>query len=202
MNYSTAKFISIVLHPVLMPTYALVIIFSVSHYLNFTMPPPLKFALFSIVIFNTLIMPVIISWLLLRKGLIKSFNMDKREERIIPFICNAVLMMVAYYMISQISIPKIFSMMLLGAAASVVIAIIINLKWKVSIHMIGIGGITGMFFGLSTFLLIDLRIPIVVSIIVAGLIGSARISMGAHRQAHLYFGFFVGFCCEYFVLSI
>lgn len=202
MNYSTAKFISIVLHPVLMPTYALVIIFSVSHYLNFTTPAPIKFALLSIVIFNTLIMPVIISWLLLRKGLIKSFNMEKREERIVPFICNAVLMMVAYYMISQISIPRIFSMMLLGAAASVVIAIIINLKWKVSIHMIGIGGITGMLFGLSTFLLIDLRIHIVISILIAGLIGSARISMGAHRQGQLYVGFLVGFCCEFFVLSI
>lgn len=202
MNYRTAKLISILMHPVLMPTYALVIIFALSNYLDYTTPPSVKAALFSIVIFNTLIMPVIISWLLLRKGLIKSFNMEKREERIVPFICNAVLMMVAYYMISQISIPKIFSMMLLGAAASVVLAIIINLKWKVSIHMIGIGGITGMFFGLSTFLLIDLRMPIVISIIVAGLIGTARISMGAHRQGQLYVGFLVGFCCEYFVLSI
>ncbi len=92
--------------------------------------------------------------------------------------------------------------MLLGAAASVVLAIIINLKWKVSIHMIGIGGITGMFFGLSTFLLIDLRFPILISLIVAGLIGTARLSMGAHRPGQLYVGFLVGFCCEYFVLSI
>ena len=112
MNYRTAKLISIVMHPVLMPTYALVIIFSLSNYLDYTTPPSVKAALFSIVIFNTLIMPVIISWLLLRKGLIKSFNMEKREELIVPFICNAVLMMVAYYMISQISIPKIFSMIL------------------------------------------------------------------------------------------
>jgi len=202
MNYRTAKVISILLHPVLMPTYALMLIFRLSNYLDYTTPPSVKMALYLIVVFNTLIMPVVISWLLLRKGLIKSFNMDHREERLVPFICNSVLMMIAYYMISQISIPKIFSMLLLGAAASVVLAIIINLKWKVSIHMIGIGGITGMFFGMSTFLLIDLRFPILISLLVAGLVGTARMSMGAHKPAQLYAGFFIGFCCEYFVLSI
>jgi len=202
MNYRTAQIISILLHPVLMPTYALLLIFKLSHYLDYTTPQSIKLALFLIVIFNTLLMPVFISWLLLKRGLIKSFNMDKREERIVPFLCNTALMMVAYYMISRISIPKIFSMLLLGAAASVVIAILINLKWKVSIHMIGIGGITGMFFGLSTFLLIDLRIPILIALVIAGIIGTARLSMGAHRPSQLYLGFLVGFCCEYFVLSI
>ena len=202
MNYRTAKVISILLHPVLMPTYALMLIFRLSNYLDYTTPPSVKMALYLIVVFNTLIMPVVISWLLLRRGLIKSFNMDQREERIVPFIANTILMMVAYYMISQISIPKIFSMLLLGAAASVVLAVIINLKWKVSIHMIGIGGIVGMFFGMSTFLLIDLRIPILVSLLVAGLIGTARMAMGSHKPAQLYVGFLVGFCCEYFVLSI
>src|SRR6187431_1772241 len=181
MNYRTAKVISILLHPVLMPTYALMLIFRLSNYLDYTTPPSVKMALYLIVVFNTLIMPVLISWLLLKKGLIKSFNMDQREERLVPFICNTVLMMIAYYMISQISIPKIFSMLLLGAAASVVLAIIINLKWKVSIHMIGIGGIVGMFFGMSTFLLIDLRFPILISLLVAGLIGTARMTMGSHK---------------------
>ena len=202
MNYQLAKFISIILHPVLMPTYALILIFRLSNYLDYTTPPSVKLGLYIIVVFNTLIMPVVISWLLLRRGMIRSFNMEQREERIVPFICNTVLMMIAYYMISQISIPKIFSMLLLGAAAAVVLAIIINLKWKVSIHMIGIGGITGMFFGMSTFLLIDLRIPILISLVVAGLVGTARMSMGAHKPAQLYSGFFLGFACEYFVLSI
>ena len=202
MNYRTAKVISILMHPVLMPTYALVLIFRLSNYLDYTTPSSVKMALFLIVVFNTLIMPVVISWLLLKRGLIRSFNMEQREERMVPFIFNTVLMMIAYYMISQISIPKIFSMLLLGAAASVVLAIIINLKWKVSIHMIGIGGIVGMFFGMSTFLLIDLRFPILISLLVAGLIGTARMAMGSHKPAQLYVGFFIGFCCEYFVLSI
>ena len=202
MNYRVAKFISIVLHPVLMPTYALILVFQLSNYLDYTTPPAAKVALFMIVIFNTLIMPVLISWLLIRKGFIKSFNMDKREERVVPFISNTVLMMIAYYMLNRLALPKIFTLLLLGAATSVVLAVIINLKWKVSIHMIGLGGITGMFFGMSTFLLIDLRIPILISVIVAGIAGTARLAMGAHRPSQLYTGFLIGFCCEFFVLSL
>ena len=202
MTYRTARFISYIMHPVLMPTYALVLIFQLSRYLEYTTTPTAKLALFLIVIFNTLLMPVAVSWLLLKRGFIRSFNMEKREERIVPFICNAVLMMIAYYMMQQLALPRIFSFLLLGAAASVLLAIIISLIWKISIHMIGIGGITGMMFGMSTFLLIDLRIPILITILVAGLIGTARMAMSAHHPLQLYGGFLVGFFCEYLVLSI
>jgi membrane-associated phospholipid phosphatase len=68
--------------------------------------------------------------------------------------------------------------------------------------MIGIGGLIGTFFGMSSFLLVDLRFPIIVCFIIAGLIGTARLSLGSHHPAQLYGGFFIGFFCEYVLLSI
>ncbi|MCX6290666.1 MAG: hypothetical protein NT126_02765 [Bacteroidetes bacterium] len=202
MNSRLAQFFSIVLHPVLMPTYALLLIFRLNTYIAYATSPTSKAALFMVIIFNTLIMPVVISYLLITRGYIRSFEMQKRQERIIPFISNVILLMVAYYMMRQVVLPKIFYFLILGAAASVAIAILVNLKWKISIHMIGIGGITGMLFGMSTYLLMDLRIPILVTILVAGLLGTARISLGAHHPMQVYAGFFVGFFCEYFLLGI
>src|SRR6185369_12281295 len=174
MNRRLSRFLSVVLHPVLMPSYALLIIFQLNTYIAYTTPPQVKFALYIVIIFNTLIMPVVISYLLITRGYIRSFEMQRRQERIIPFFSNLALMLVAYYMIRQIVVPKIFYLLLLGAAGAVVIGIIINLKWKISIHMIGIGGIVGMLFGMSTFMLADLRIPILISILVSGLLGTAR----------------------------
>lgn len=147
-------------------------------------------------------MPVVISYLLITRGYIKSFEMQKRQERIIPFVSNLILLMVAYYIMRQIPLPKIFYLLILGAAAAVSIAIFINIKWKISIHMIGIGGIVGTLYGMSTFLLIDLRIPILISVLIAGLLGTARLTRGAHYPLQVYAGFFVGFFCEYFLLSI
>jgi len=202
MNYRFARTLSIIFHPVLMPTYALLLVFQLSRFLNYVTPDKVKEALYLIVTFNTLIAPLFIAWLLLRRGWIKSFNMERRQERIVPYLSNAILMMVAYYMLRQLGLPKLFYLLLLGAATSVVFAVVINLVWKISIHMIGVGGVVGMFFGMSEFLLIDLRIPILIALLVAGLIGTARLSLGAHHPMQIYAGFFVGFLCEYFILAI
>jgi hypothetical protein len=202
MNYRIARFISSILHPVLMPTYAVILIFVLNRYLNYTTTPYTKIALFTVIIFNTFIMPVFISYLLMKRGYIKSFYMEERHERYVPFIIQAVLMMIAYYMLTRIALPRVIYLMLLGAIASIVIVVIINFRWKISIHMVGIGGITGLMFGLSSLFLLDLRIPIIITIIVAGILGSARLRMGAHQPAQIYLGYLVGFVCEYALLSI
>jgi hypothetical protein len=202
MNEKLARILSVILHPVLMPSYALYFLLNHSTYFAMTTSLQEKSALYSIILLNTLILPVAISYILIRRGWIRSFEMARREERIIPYISNAILLVVAYYMMRNLMLPKIFYLMILGAAASVTIAVIVNLKWKISIHMIGIGALVGTFFGLSTFIMVDLRFPILITLLIAGLLGSARLSLGAHTSMQIYSGFFVGFFCEYLILSI
>jgi hypothetical protein len=202
MSYRVARILSLLLHPVLMPTYALLLIFSLNRYLSYTTTLSTKLALYTVVVFNTLIMPVFISYLLMKRGYIKSFYMEERHERFVPFISHAVLMIIAYYMLTQLTLPRLFYLLMLGAIASVIIVVLINFRWKISIHMAGLGGITGMLFGLSSLFLLDLRIPIIVSFILAGLLGTARLRMGAHQPSQVYAGFLVGFICEYVILSI
>src|SRR5205085_8837877 len=150
--------------------------------------PSTKLALFTVIIFNSLIMPVLITYLLIKRRFIKTFYMEERHERYVPFIIQAVLMMIAYYMLTQIVLPRLFYLLMLGAIASVIIVILVNFKWKISIHMVGIGGITGMLFGLSSLFLLDLRIPIIITILVAGILGTARLRMGSHQPSQLYVG--------------
>lgn len=202
MNHKFARFLSFIFHPVLMPTYALLLIFRQSTYFAHTISNEIKFRLFEIIVLNTLILPVVISYLLVRKGWIKSLEMQKREERLFPYLANLLLLLLSAYLIYSLRLPRVFFLLTLGAAASVLIAVIINTKWKISIHMVGLGALVGTFFGLSTFLLIDLRMIIILFILITGLVGVARITLGAHRPSQIYAGFFVGFLCEYLLLSI
>ena len=202
MNRKFAQFLSVVLHPVLMPTYAFILIFIQSTYFSNTIQAQVKTALFIIIILNTFILPVVISYILVKRGWIRSLEMQKREERMIPFIANLVLMLIACFMIYKLRFPRVFFLLTLGAALSIALAIIINIKWKISIHMIGIGGLIGTFFGLSTFLMVDLRISIIIFLLIAGLLGSARLTVGSHNPAQIYSGLVLGFLCEYFLLSI
>jgi membrane-associated phospholipid phosphatase len=80
--------------------------------------------------------------------------------------------------------------------------VFVNFRWKISIHMVGIGGITGMLLGLSSLFLLDLRVPIIISILIAGILGSARLRMGAHQPSQVYVGYLVGIFCEYLMLNI
>jgi len=202
MNRNLAQILSVVLHPILMPTYALLMIFGQSTYFASTVSPAHKFELFTIIILNTLVLPVMTSYILVRRKWIKSFEMQKREERMMPYFLNLMLLLSSAYLINKLNLPKVFFQLTLGAAAAVSIAIVINMKWKISIHMIGIGGLIGTFFGLSTFLLVDLRMLIILFLLVAGLLGAARLSLSAHSPAQIYTGFLVGFLCEYLLLSI
>ena len=202
MNPRIARLLSIVLHPVLFPTYAIFFIFEDRTFLAFTTPPSEKYALYTIIILNTLLLPLLISYMLVNRGMIRSFEMEKREERIVPFLSNAFLLVVSYYLMRRFALPIVFQLLILGAAASVVLTVIINFKWKISIHMVGIGGVIGAFFGLSTFLLVDLRIPILFCLLIAGLLGSARLTVGSHSPMQIYAGFVVGFFCEYLILSL
>jgi len=51
-------------------------------------------------------------------------------------------------------------------------------------------------------MLVDLRFPIILSFFVAGLLGSARMTLGANSAVQIYLGFLIGFFCEFLFLSL
>ena len=201
MNPRVARFLSYVLHPVWMPAYALFLLFQLAPSLRLSVSPALQWALYAVILLNTVIIPLIITYFLLHRGWVRTLDMEDKEERIVPYLANALCLLLAYYMMKQLQVPALFSRMMLGAVAAVVLAIIINFRWKISIHMIGVGGLTGVFFGMSAVLLIDLRTPIVMAVLVSGLLATARLSIGAHHPAQLYAGFLAGFLCEFVLLA-
>jgi len=85
---------------------------------------------------------------------------------------------------------------MIGGVASVICAFIINLKWKVSAHMTGIGGLLGALISTSILLEVDLISYVILSIFVSGLIASSRLILNAHTPLQLIAGFFLGFGCQ------
>jgi hypothetical protein len=108
MNNRLAQILSLTLHPVMMPTYALLLIFRQSTYFSYSVSPEAKFALFSIIILNTLILPVMISYILVKRGWIKSLEMEKREERLMPYLSNFILILLSAFMIYKLKLPRVF----------------------------------------------------------------------------------------------
>jgi hypothetical protein len=202
MSARVARYISILLHPVWMPAYTLFLIFHLANYPRFSVAPAFQSALYGIVLLNTIVIPLFITYMLFQRGWIKTFDMEEREERFVPYLANALCLLFSYFLLKKLQAPHIFSQMMLGAFAAVIFAVIINLRWKISIHMIGIGGLAGVLFGMSSLLIVDLKIPIIATLLVAGILGTARLALQAHHPAQIYAGFAIGWLCEFVMLSV
>ena len=197
-----ARFFSYVLHPLMMPFYAVALLFHYNTYLSYTIAPVVQRIIFIIVFLTTFAMPAITSILLLKRGSIQSLEMESIGERTIPFITTAGYYFICFLLLRQLPVPRLFSTLVLGAAISIVLAFVINRSWKISIHMIGIGGIVGSLLALTQILVADLMLPLIISILFAGVLGSARLVREAHSPAQIYAGFFIGVLVEWVLIGM
>ena len=103
-------------------------------------------------------------------------------------------------MMHKLNIPWYMTGIILASLVVLVICIIVNLKWKLSEHMAGMGGIVG---GLVSFSALFSYNPVwwlCLFILVAGILGSARIILQHHTLGEVLAGFTVGFVCSLLVL--
>ena len=98
-----------------------------------------------------------------------------------------------YYFLKPIFLPPVIYMMMLGSAFTIAVALLVNLKWKISAHMIGIGGVLGTVVGISIRFSEPLISTIMALFICAGLVGFSRLQLNAHSSAQVYSGFLLGF---------
>lgn len=84
MKNSLAKILSTLLHPLLMPTIGILILFnsgSIYEFLSF----PAQKVIFIIVMLCTVVLPLTFVPFYIFQKIIKNVQMDERRERLIPF---------------------------------------------------------------------------------------------------------------------
>lgn len=192
MQTKLAHAISIIFHPLLIPTYAFLILFSINAYFSLLIPYPSKLRILSLIFIITFVFPTLVILFFKSRNIISSLQMKNREERVYPYIVAGIFFSLAFYLIRIIQISPIFQYFCLGSAILLFIAFLINFLWKISIHMIAIGGLTGMILGLSFMSIINNILLIYGCFFVSGLIGFARLRLNAHSNAQIYAGYFLG----------
>ncbi len=200
MNQAAARFLSYVLHPLMMPFLAVLLVMNLNTYIAYSISPQVQRIIITIVFITTSALPVLLSLMLLQKGVIRSLEMDTLPERRIPFLSSSVFYLACYYLLNYLPIPRMISIMVLAAGLTILAAYFLSFRYKVSIHMIGIGGLCGVLFGLSRVLNADLLPIILFAIITAGVLGTARLTLSAHTPGQIYWGFLIGFFTEYILL--
>jgi hypothetical protein len=145
-----------------------------------------------------------ISVLLMRRasGITTNLQMEDPRERNWPLLQTSIVYAICYWFMRNPSIPEFIKLFLLGATCSLVLILIINLRWKISMHTAGIGGLCG---GITTYMFLSGNVSLSLLSLVfllAGITGTARLLLNAHTPAQVYAGFFLGFVIEFGILIV
>ena len=195
------QFISIILHPMFMPILALHLTLLVLPSLAFTLSHNLLL-IYGILIFSTMVLPLISIFWLMQKGKVSSLEMSNHKERSLPLFKTVIWMSFGYYLLQNLLFyTPILKAELLGAILIILLAAIISKFWKISLHLLGIGGVVGVFIALQ-IIHGDFLHLLILFILLSGLLGVARIKQKAHNYAQVYAGFLVGLSVELITLLV
>ncbi|MDE6317661.1 MAG: phosphatase PAP2 family protein [Muribaculaceae bacterium] len=187
-----AGIISIVSSPLLMPTYAMAISLW-GTYLVFA-PSPTRWQILLLTFAVTTMLPVIVLFVLTKIGVIKHPSLNERTDRPYIYAAAAMSYLAISFYLAKIHSPEWLSLFMLSAAATAIITMIVNFKWKISGHSTCIGGLTALTFFLCyrNMTVHNNNTLFIVTIVVAGAVMTSRLILERHTLAQVIAGFFNG----------
>lgn len=214
MSLPLARFFSAIGHPLLLMTYSLLFLLCVNPYAFGVNGPGDKRALLLVVsVFaSSCLLPGFGIALMRPLGLLKNLEMPAQQERIGPYIIGGVFYLWLFINLrSGGETPGLFNGLVLGSTLTLFVCFFANIFTKISVHAAGVGGMVAMviltivYWGDRTFdigafggtLSINLLVMLALAVVLAGLVGSSRLAMGAHTPEQLYRGFAAGFACAF-----
>jgi hypothetical protein len=192
MENKIARIISYIFHPLLMPVYTFSFLFSTKTFFASILTLKGKILILIFIFISTFILPAIFTYFLFRLNKISSLHLEKREDRIIPFLVTIIFYYTTYLMMKNTIVPAIYLLIMLAATLMIILAFFINFKFKISIHSMSIGALTGILIGISYLYAIDLFFSVIILIITGGLVGFSRLVLNAHRPIEVYCGYLMG----------
>ena len=189
-----ATIISYLFHPLLMATYGcLIVFFGLTNTIYFLFTPlKLKLILILVVFAFTFLLPVLNLLILHKFNFVSSLKIDKQSERTFPLIMTALCYFGLFYMLFDFNIWPAVKLFILGGGICISANAIINIWYKISAHMIGIGGLIGSLLALCYYMQIQILVIISISIVLAGCIAFSRLFLKAHSPTQIYAGFILG----------
>jgi hypothetical protein len=195
-----AQVLSYIFHPIFLPTLGLIFVFGLNSYISQTTPFAKQVFIVAWIFVNTALIPLVFTLFLRWRGMVTSIQLHSREDRLIPFTFALLFYFTNYWLMQDIALPMLIHSIFLGSSIAVGMALVFTFFTKISIHMIGMGGITASLFGLSQVYQLPIIWLVIAGILASGAVGSARYILESHNLRQIYLGWITGFCSVYLPL--
>ena len=188
-----AHLLSYVLHPLFIPTYFFLFLMQVLpfEFVGIT-EWQLKMRLFSVA-WLTAFFPAFAVFLLWRLKLSDSIFLRTQKERIIPYVITMFFYWWMYYLSRNFTDqPIALKFFYLGIFVASAIGMTVNNFMKVSLHAMGIAGLTTAVILVSVFYPVNNGIWVLLAVLLTALVISARLVVSDHTNKELVVGLFIG----------
>jgi len=187
----TARLVSVVFHPLLIPTLGFLLLFNSGFYFSI-LPWNVKTYMLLVIFLSTCVLPAI-SILILSINPKFDLNMEKNTDRALSLIITSISYYLGYLLLKRLPVFPVYNVLLVGAVLVQLALLPISIRWKISMHTAAIGGLIGGILGLS-FRIQENPIQLLsVLILIAGLVGTSRLILQKHTESQVYAGFLTGF---------
>lgn len=190
-----ALLISVLFHPLLMATYGCLLLFfgirdTVYDYMTAF---DTKWRISIIVFVFSFVFPVVNIYIMYRLKRIPSILLSNRKDRTFPYLMSSLFYFGLFYLLLDINIWPSIKLFIIGGGIAILLTALLNLRFKISAHMVGIGGLLGVILSISYLIKFNMTFFYVIIILLAGIIGMSRLILEEHKPYQLYLGFLLGF---------
>jgi hypothetical protein len=188
-----ASFISYVFHPVFMPVLMSVVIWRIQPAEFAGMSQQTLIYRFISLVSTTVFFPLLTVALLKALGFLQSVHMRVSKDRVIPLIATMTFYFWAQQVFSHLAdTPKIINIMLLGSFWGVILLFMASIFFKVSMHTTAAGGAIGLMTALLFLSPFNILPAFLLTIIIGGVVGTARLILREHTTFELWVGYAIG----------
>ncbi len=194
-----ANVASYIFHPVFMPAVMAYVLFVLTRDTDFAGIADKSFFMWmAMIILNTILFPLLTVGLLKGLGFIKSIHMKDPKDRIIPLIGCMIFYFWANFVIGNpvSGAPLILHTLTLGSFWGIIAIFIVNIFYKVSMHTTAAGGMLGLLLVLMFNSPVNMAVPLFIGLLIAGIVGTARLILGAHKMWEIWLGYFIGIAVQ------
>lgn len=192
MNYrKIANTLSWVLHPFLLPVYLMAVLLTMTTFAHYS--TQVKFYLMWVVALYAIVIPFLALGVLHSLGRISSFKVDNRRERWLPLAVGIVCYILCAITFAKIPSAIFLRKFMVAAACCEAMCLVVSLWWKISLHLTGMGAVVALLVVMNIVGVGNMLIPLMVAILAAGALASARLYLGCHNGAQVLAGFCGGF---------
>ncbi len=198
-----AQILSYVFHPLFIPTIgAWYLIFVQPGYFTGLAPHDKNFTLLRVAI-NTILFPGATVLLLKALGFSKSIFLKTQRERIGPYVASNIFYFWIYLVLrSQHQIPLVLTGFIFGIFLASSIGLIVNSFFKISMHGLGMGTLSGlMLWIIFTGPAYSIFPAAMAVFVLSGLVSTSRLIVGDHEPFDIYYGLFFGIICQFIAMG-